>query len=255
MNSSPNAPRRCCVPVQELFIRRVRVLVGVAGGAPVRNLVLACHRRRDELKLCDRDERVGHALRFYLRHVAGDAVATRAYRLVVCVLFQARGVRAIRRVRPMTTEAQFLCQLAQVRVVAGAVDIMAGGAGYAVAIYHALHKIITLHSVLVRSRVSKVDESGLPESNVLQFSIVCETETNVITDRPVIGFTLNQIAPRLPLRVALNARIVGGHVIHRRRIKNIGARGMSDVLASWSVATLAAHVPLGNLLGVDVVVH
>ncbi len=46
--------------------------------------------------------------------------------------------------------------------------------------------------------------------------------------------------------MALDASVIGFHIVH--------ARGMGDVLAARTVATLATHVPLDDLLGVNVVV-
>src|SRR5258708_40065249 len=54
--------------------------------------------------------------------------------------------------------------------------------------------------------------------------------------------------------MGMNASVVGLDVFRARRIQNIAARGMLGVLASWTVAALAAHVPLDDLLGMDVVV-
>src|SRR5215469_12349678 len=53
--------------------------------------------------------------------------------------------------------------------------------------------------------------------------------------------------------MALNASVTGRHVIHLRRIENIAACGMHDVLAAWAVAAFAAHIPLSHLLGVNVI--
>src|SRR5260370_17381328 len=53
--------------------------------------------------------------------------------------------------------------------------------------------------------------------------------------------------------MALNASVVGLDIFHARGIQNIAARGMLGVLAAGTVAALATHVPLDDLLGVDVV--
>src|SRR5258708_12245693 len=55
--------------------------------------------------------------------------------------------------------------------------------------------------------------------------------------------------------MALNASVVGLDIFHARGIQNISARGMLGVLASWTVAALAAHAPFDDLLGMGVVVY
>src|SRR6266851_6158206 len=54
--------------------------------------------------------------------------------------------------------------------------------------------------------------------------------------------------------MALDASVIGFHIVHARGIENIAARGMGDVPAARTVATLATDVPLDDLLGVNVVV-
>src|SRR5260370_34699867 len=54
--------------------------------------------------------------------------------------------------------------------------------------------------------------------------------------------------------MALDASVIGFHIVHARGIENISARGMGDVPAGRTVATLATDVPLDELLGVNVVV-
>src|SRR5258707_12081866 len=54
--------------------------------------------------------------------------------------------------------------------------------------------------------------------------------------------------------MALNAGVVGPDVVHSRGIQGVAARGMLHMLASWAVASFAAHIPLRHLFGVDVVI-
>jgi len=55
----------------------------------------------------------------------------------------------------MAVEANLIGWLPELRIIAGAVDVMARKAGYPVAIHDTLHKIIALHPVLVRGAVGK----------------------------------------------------------------------------------------------------
>src|SRR5712664_729019 len=54
--------------------------------------------------------------------------------------------------------------------------------------------------------------------------------------------------------MALDAGVIGLHIVHARGIQNVAARGMGDVLAAWTMATFAAYVPLQDHFSVNVVV-
>ena len=71
----------------------------MAGGTWVRDLILVRHCRRDELEGVRTDERAGDAFGLDLRHVTGYALTAWAAILVVSVLFEARGMRSVRRTR------------------------------------------------------------------------------------------------------------------------------------------------------------
>ena len=92
----------------------------------------------------------------------------RAARLVMRVLLDGRGMRAVRRVRPVAVEAHDAGRLAAVRIVGGAVDVVAGEAGDAARVHQALHEIVALHAVLVRGAVGEMGEGGLAELVLFQ---------------------------------------------------------------------------------------
>jgi hypothetical protein len=154
----------------------------------------------------------------------------------------------------VAVEAESVCGFAQLCVVIRPVNVVAGSAGYAVAIHDALDKIVALHSVLVSCAISEVQEIGLPERAVFELPEVRKMETNVVSDRPIIGFAFNESVAGLPLGMALDAGIVGGDVIHLGWIQNVGARRVSDMLAAGTVAVFTADIPFRDLLGVDVIV-
>src|SRR6267143_3360959 len=54
--------------------------------------------------------------------------------------------------------------------------------------------------------------------------------------------------------MALDASVIGFHIVHARGIENVAARGMFNMVAAGSVAAPAADVPLQDLLGMNVVV-
>src|SRR3984893_4887879 len=77
----------------------------------------------------------------------------------------------------------------------------------------------------------------------------------MVAHRPIIVVPLDRVGQRLPLRVALNAGVAGRNVVHVRGVQDTAARWMGDMLADRTVAALTAHVPLSDLLGVDIVVY
>ncbi len=54
--------------------------------------------------------------------------------------------------------------------------------------------------------------------------------------------------------MALNAGVVGTDEVETLGIDDVLFGGMRDVQAAGTVAFFAAHIPLGNLVGIDVVV-
>ena len=151
-------------------------------------------------------------------------------------------------------QANLIRRLAQLRIIVGAMHIVARSAGNTMPVHHALRKVVALHPVLVCSAVGKEVESGLTQLAVFQLPVVLQPQADVVTDRPIVIFPIDRVRQRLSLRVALDAGIVSGHAIHFRRIQNVAARGMRHMLAARSVAALTADVPLSDLLGLDVVV-
>ena len=56
----------------------------------------------------------------------------------------------------MAIEAELVGGFAQLRGVVRSVDVVAGGAGYAVTVHDALYKIVALHPVFVGRAISEV---------------------------------------------------------------------------------------------------
>lgn len=82
-------------------------------------------------------------------HVAGDTGTAFRVLVVMRVRRQRRFARTVRRLRAVAFEAKFLCGLAQLRVVARAMHVVAIEASHAVAVHHTLYEIVPLHAVLV----------------------------------------------------------------------------------------------------------
>ena len=134
----------------------------MATGAWIWNLVLIRHFRRDEGEGVASDVDIRDRLLDF-RHVARYAIIAWTAGAMMSVFFDARGVRPVRRRRPVTCQAELICRLDQVGVVFGAVHVVATEAGYASAIHQALNKIITLHPVLMAGSICKMRKARLTE--------------------------------------------------------------------------------------------
>ena len=68
----------------------------------------------------------------------------------------------------MAIEAELVGGFAQLRGVVRSVDVVAGGAGYAVTVHDALYKIVALHPVFVSRAIGEVQEVSLSEHHVIE---------------------------------------------------------------------------------------
>ena len=93
---------------------------------------------------------------------------------------------------------------------------------------------------------AKVRERRLAELVLFELPEVLQVRALVKADRPVVVLPFDRIRQRLSLRVALDAGVVGAHVVEPRGIDDVGAAGLAHVLAAGAVALLAADVPLGD---------
>ena len=128
--------------------------------------------------------------------------------------------------RAVAIQANLVHRLAQLRVISGAVHVVAIEARDAAAVHHALHEIVSLHAILVRGAVGKMRESQLAQRVIFQLPVILQIQPHVIADRPVVVFPFDRIAERPPLRVALDAGVAGADVVHARGIQDVVARGM-----------------------------
>jgi hypothetical protein len=117
-------------------------------------------------------------------------------------------MRSVRRTWSMAVKAQLICWLAELGVVVSAVDIVTRGTSDSVAIHYALHEIISLHAVLVRCAIRKMQEVGLTKGDVFELPVVLKAQADVVTDRPVVSSPVDEASTRSPLGVTLNARVV-----------------------------------------------
>lgn len=99
----------------------------------------------------------------------------------------------------MTVQAELIYGFSKLRVVLRAMHVVAGRAGDAVLVHDALHKVVTLHPVLVGGSVREVGERRLAQGDVFQLPIIFKVKTNMVSNRPVVGFALDLFGERLTL--------------------------------------------------------
>src|SRR5579872_7436467 len=189
------------------------------------------------------------------RHVAGDALAAGAARFMVSVLLDGRRTRAVGRTRTVTIEAQNIDGFEQVGVVFSAMHIVASEAGHAAGIHHAIHEIITLHSILVARAVGKMGKGGLAELVVFELPVILKIKANLKTDGPVVIFPIDLALQRAALGMALHADIVGVDVIEAGGVQDVRAGWMLNMRGAGSVAFFTADIPFRYRFGLDVVVY
>ena len=98
-------------------------------------------------------------------------------------------------------------RLSQLGIVLRAVRVMARRTRNPPAIHDALNEIIALHPVLVCCPVGIVREVAFAERVRFELPIILQPQSDVVADRPVIRFAVNEAAAWLPLGMALDAGI------------------------------------------------
>src|SRR5580704_4189516 len=121
-------------------------------------------------------------------------------------------------------------------------------------VHYALHKIVSLHAILVCCAVRVVRKCCFTQGVFLKPPKVAQVKACMVPDRPVIVLAFDRNGQGTSLRMTLNTGIACGDIIHARRVQNVAARWMLHMLTARSVAFFAANVPLSDLLGEDVVV-
>lgn len=119
-----NHPRRPVRPVAHRLLRPRRRLLRMAGRARIGNFELIRHRGRNEAKRMRMYVRPGDSFGFDLWHMASRTLASPTAGSMMRMLFERRGVRAVRRCRTVTFQAQLIPWRPQLRAVLGAVHIV-----------------------------------------------------------------------------------------------------------------------------------
>ena len=136
---------------------------------------------------------------------------------MVRVLLDAGGMRTILCVGAVAGQAKRIARLAHHRRVFRAVRIVATETRDAARIHQALHEIVALHAVLVGGAVGKMREGGFAELVLLELPEIGEIQPDVKADRPIIVLPVDRISRRAPLRVTLDADVVGMHIVEAAR--------------------------------------
>ncbi len=141
--------------------------------------------RGDEFKRVCANVHIGDGL-LDLRHMAGHAFVAGTSGRVVRMRFDRRRVRAVRRIRAMAFQAHYVRRLQQVRIVFGAMHIVATEAAHAVRVHLAGNEVVALHPVLVRRSVREMRERLLAELVLFQLPEILQILARLEADRPVV---------------------------------------------------------------------
>ena len=162
-------PGRSIVPFGEFLFGPLIRLAGMARGAWIRDAGLLSLLWRDEAKGVRRDIVIFDGL-FDTRHVAGNALAACTAGGVMSVLtdsaMQAGGI-----LTGVATEAERISAYGKSGDGA-AVHLVAIEAADLAVIHVALHKIVALHAVLVRSEIGELVEVGDARPGLFELPVV-----------------------------------------------------------------------------------
>src|SRR5215469_393538 len=171
--------------------RRFSLMTRCAG---IRNLIFVGHRRRNETKCVSVNHGIWWAFCFNCRHVARDALTSGTAVLVMRVFLDRRCSWAVRRGGSVTIKTELISGLTQLRVIRRAVNVVAIETRDAATIHYTLHKIVSLHPVLVCRAVREIKKIlRFSKSVVFQLPIILEVNSHVIPNRPVVIFSFDWV--------------------------------------------------------------
>jgi hypothetical protein len=99
-------------------------------------------------------------------------------------------------------------------------------------IHNALDEIVALHAVLVCGAIGIVRKARFAERVRLELPIVLQPQSDVVANRPVIRFPVDEAGAGLSLGMALDAGVGRSERIGLRRVENVRARGLCGVDAA-----------------------
>ena len=111
-----------------------------------------------------------------------------------------------------------------------------------------MHEVIALHAILMSGAIGEMREGRFTEGVVFEPPKIAEVEADAIADRPVVILPFDGIRQRASLCMALDASVIGFHVVHPRGIENVAARGMFNMVAAGSVGPAEEHAAMAEML-------
>src|SRR5262245_47812434 len=100
-------------------------------------------------------------------------------------------------------------------------NIMTTETSHTALVHLALHKVVSLHSILVPGAIRKVCEARFSEFVLFQFPIIFKVQSLMKANRPIVVLRFDWVLQRLTLRMALDAGVVGANEIQFCRIDYI----------------------------------
>ena len=189
-SSMRHAPGRAIIPCLKRRNRPFRVLVLVTGVAGVGNLQRVGLHRVDEMERMSGHEWPARQFRQYCWHVTRNALATGAICLVMRMRFDGDGVRTVLTIWAVAGAANLVHGFAQHGLVLRAMWIVTAETGDAALIHQALHEIIALHPVFVRSAVRKMGEGCFTQFVLFKFPEIGQFQPGMVADGPIVVFAL-----------------------------------------------------------------
>src|ERR1700694_360290 len=109
-------------------------------------------------------------------------------------------MRAIRRIRAVTIEAQNVGRLPQKRIVDRAMRVVASETGDAVRVHKASNEVVALHPILMGGPVREMRERCLAEFVIFQLPEILQTLPHMESYGPIVGLSHARSCQGLPLR-------------------------------------------------------
>jgi hypothetical protein len=225
----------------------------VAGGAGVGDAGLFREHWGDETERVGCDVIVFNRL-LDTRHVTGRTLTTGTPGSVMSVLgdgtFEACYVLSC-----VALQADLIAAGVEVGGVLVVVDLVAVEAADLAMVHITLHEIVALHAVFVRGKVGELEKVCCAGFKFFELPVVGEVFAYFEADGPVVVLSLDGIGEGLALAMTLDAGVVGTNKVESAGVDDVRLGRMGGVKTAGTVAFLTTNVPLGDLVGVDVVIH
>ena len=160
-------------------------------------------------------------------------------------------MRSVLRIWTVAYATYSVDRLAQHRLIRRPVRVVAGETGHPARIHEALHEVVTLHAVFVSGTVGEMGESERAQLMRLELPKVGQVQPDVVPHRPVVISPLDRILKRLSLGMALDARVIGMHIVHSSGIDDVVPGRTLNMGGPRAMTALAADVPFRDTVVFD----